>query len=318
MSSTLRRNPALGYGLYLTAATLFGFNGTVSKTILATGISAARLSQLRVTLAFLVLLVVVLLRQPSALRIRSWAEARLLAVYGIAGVMLTQFMYFFAIHRIPVGITLIIEFTAPFMVAVWFRLTRGEAFSRRVLMGMCLAFVGLVLIAQVWQGFTLDALGTLAAWGAAVSLAVFFIMGERANLELPHRDALSITMWGFAGAAAVWAVVLPWWSFPWSLISGTSEPWSAAQWQLPVPLLVSSMVVLGTVITFWLSITSMRHITAAQASSFGMAEPVVAIIIAWALIGEQLSTWQVVGIAVTAVGIMYAERSRMRPIEMVE
>lgn len=318
MSSTLRRNPALGYGLYLAAATLFGFNGTVSKTILATGISAARLSQLRVTLAFLVLLVVVLARAPSALRIHTWAEARLLAVYGIAGVMLTQFMYFFAIHRIPVGITLIIEFTAPFMLAVWFRLTRGEAISRRVLMGMCLAFVGLVLIAQVWQGFTLDAPGTVAAWGAAVSLAIFFIMGERANLELPHRDALSITMWGFAGASAVWAVVLPWWSFPWTLIGGTSEPWSSAQWRLPVPLLVTSMVVLGTVITFWLSITSMRHISAAQASSFGMAEPVVAIIIAWALIGERLSVWQVVGIAVTAVGIMYAERSRMRPIEMVE
>lgn len=318
MSSTPRRNPALGYGLYFAAATLFGFNGTVSKTILATGISAARLSQLRVTLAFLVLLLVVLLRQPQALRIRSGAEARLLATYGIAGVMLTQFMYFFAIHRIPVGITLIIEFTAPFMVAVWFRITRGEAIGRRVLTGMCIAFIGLVLIAQVWEGFTLDALGTFASFGAAISLAVFFIMGERANLELPHRDALSITMWGFAGASAVWAVVLPWWSFPWSQIGGTSEPWSTAQWRLPVPLLVASMVVLGTVITFWLSITSMRHITAAQASSFGMTEPVVAIIIAWALIGERLTTWQVLGIAVTAAGIMYAERSRMRPIEMVE
>lgn len=318
MSQAPRRNPTLGFGLYFAAATLFGFNGTVAKTILATGISAARLSQLRVTLAFLVLLLVVTVRQPQALRIRSWAEARLLALYGVAGVMLTQFLYFLAIHRIPVGITLIIEFTAPFMVAVWFRITKGESISRRVLTGMVIAFVGLVLIAQIWEGFQLDAIGTLAAWGAAVSLAIFFVMGERANLELPHRDALSITMWGFAGASAVWAVALPWWDFPWSQIAGTSEPWSSAQWRLPVPLLVVSMVLLGTVITFWLSITSMRHITAAQASSFGMAEPVVASIIAWLLIGERLSTWQVMGIAVTAVGIMYAERSRMRPVEMVE
>ena len=308
----------MGYGLYLTAATLFGFNGTVAKTILATGISAARLSQLRVTLAFLVLLIVVLLRQPSALKIRTWSEARLLAMYGIAGVMLTQFLYFFAIHRIPVGITLIIEFTAPFIVAVWFRVTRNERISRRVVSGMLIAFAGLVLIAQVWEGFTLDAIGTISAWGAAASLAVFYVMGERANLELAHRDAVSITMWGFAGAALVWAIVLPWWSFPWSQISGTSEPWSSAQWRLPVPLLVASMVLLGTVITFWLSIMSMRHITAAQASSFGMTEPVVASIIAWLLIGESLSTWQVIGIGVAGVGILYAERSRMRPVELVE
>ena len=65
-----RRHPATGYVLYLVAATLFALNGTVSKSILLTGIDPTRLSQLRVTAAFLILLVVVALTKRSALRIR--------------------------------------------------------------------------------------------------------------------------------------------------------------------------------------------------------------------------------------------------------
>lgn len=318
MSNSQRRNPAVGYGLYLTAAALFGFNGTVAKTLLASGISAARLSQLRVTLAFLVMFAVVLVTRRSALRIRSWAEARMLAGYGIFGVMLTQFLYFIAIHLIPVGITLIIEFMAPFVVAFWMRATQGERLSRRVWAGMGAALAGLVLIAQVWQGFVLNGVGTLAAFGAMGALAVYFIMGERATLAPFNRDAISVTMYGFAGAALVWAIVQPWWTFPWHYLDGRSEPWGSVGWRVPLPLLVASMVLLGTVTTFWLVVASFKHINAAQASSIGMAEPVLASIIAWLLIGESLTGWQMLGIVVTGSGILYAERNRIRSSEYVD
>lgn len=318
MSNTQRRNPAVGYALYLCAATLFGFNGTVSKTLLASGISAARLSQLRVTLAFLVMLAVVLVTKRSALRITSRAELRLLLGYGVFGVMLTQYLYFVAIHLIPVGIALIIEFLAPFAVAFWMRITTGERLSSRVWSGMVAALVGLVLIAQVWEGFQLNGLGTVAAFGAMAALAVYFIMGERATAAPYNRDAVSVTMFGFGGATLVWAVVQPWWSFPWHYLGGLSEPWGSAGLQLPLPLLVGSMVLLGTVTTFWLVVASFKHINAAQASSIGMAEPVLASIIAWLLIGEALTPWQIAGIVITASGIMFAERNRIRSSEFVD
>jgi drug/metabolite transporter (DMT)-like permease len=318
LNGAQHRNPAIGYGLYLIAAALFGFNGTVSKTLLASGISAARLSQLRVSLAFVVMFLVVLATRRAALRITSWAELRLLAVYGVFGVMLTQFLYFVAIHRIPVGIALIIEFLAPFAVALWMRATKGERLSSRVWLGMCAALAGLVLIAQVWQGFKLDGLGTVAAFGAMAALAVYFIMGEAATAAPHNRDAVSVTMFGFAGAAMVWALVQPWWTFPWHQLSGLSAPWGSMGWRLPLPLLVASMVLLGTVTTFWLVVASFKHINAAQASSIGVAEPVLASIIAWALIGESLTVWQVIGIVITGSGILFAERNRIRSSEFVE
>ncbi len=318
MSNDAVRKPLIGYGLYLVVAVLFGLNGTVSKTLLATGISAARLSQLRATFAFLVLLLGVLLTNRVALRIRSRSELRVLLTYGIAGVMLTQFMYFYAIHLIPIGIALIIEFTAPFMVALWTRVRTGQAIGARVMIGMAIAFLGLLFISQFWLGFRLNAVGVLFAWGAALALAIYFVLGEAITAAPFHRDPLSATMFGFAASSAVWAVAQPWWSFPWHYLSGRSEPWGAAHWRLPLWLLVLFMVLLGTVTTFWLTLKSYRHITAAQASSFGMAEPVLASVAAWLLIGETLSVWQVAGIAVAAAGILYAERSRAQPVEYVE
>ena len=312
------RVPAVGCGLYLIAAALLGFNGTVAKTLLATGIPAARLSELRVTAAFLVMLVVVLVSRPRTLRLKSWAELRLLAAYGILGVMLTQFLYFVSIHLIPVGITLIIEFTAPFMVAIWFRVTRGDRVHRRVWLGMGVALAGLIAIAEIWNGFVLNTFGVICAWGAAVSLALYYVVGERCTAEPWNRDSISVTMWGFAGAAFVWAIVQPWWSFPWHYLQGQSEPWGTWKLQLPLWLLVVSMVLLGTVTTFWLVVASFKHISSAQASSIGMAEPVLASIIAWVLIGEALGGWQIIGIAVTSAGILIAERSRFLPSEYID
>ena len=102
------RHPATGYLLYLVAACLFALNGTISKSILLSGIDPARLSQLRVTLAFLILLVVVAITRPSALRVRR-KEIPVLLAFGILGIAMTQYLYFVAINLLPVGIALLIE-----------------------------------------------------------------------------------------------------------------------------------------------------------------------------------------------------------------
>ena len=64
------RHAPTGYLLYLGAALLFALNGTVAKTLLLGGIEASDLSQLRATVAFLILFAFVALTQRSALRIR--------------------------------------------------------------------------------------------------------------------------------------------------------------------------------------------------------------------------------------------------------
>lgn len=309
VSVTRPGHPATGYLLYLLAATLFALNGTISKSILVTGIEPARLSQIRVTAAFLILLVVVAVTRPAALRVRR-SEIPVLLAFGILGVAMTQWLYFVAIERLPVGVALLIEFTAPIMVALWFRFGMHERVNRLVWLGLVLAMAGLALVGQVWLGFTLDGAGVLAAFGAAAALAIYYVLGDRQVRRPTPRDPVSLTMLGFGAAAAFWAIVQPWWSFPWSDLAGMGYPLGAEGAAVPIWALSVSMIVLGTVVPFWLVLVSLQHIRASQASVVGMTEPLLASLIAWIALGEVLTPAQLVGAVTVLVGVFLAERSR--------
>ena len=300
---------ALGYVLLLTGTVLFALNGTVVKSILLSGVSAVTLSETRAMGAFVILLVIVALTRPRALRIRG-DEWKLLLAYGVIGVSMTQFLYFVAIERMPIGIALIIEFTAPIWVVLWVRFGRRQAVKGTVWVGLLLAILGLALIAQVWQGFTLDGLGVAAAFGAAIALALFYILGEHARRGDHARDAISLTMWGMGGAALFWLLVPPWGFSNWSAYSGVSEPLAGSGPQLPLWVLTTWMVVMGTVVPFALAMKALAYITAAQASIIGMTEPLIASIIAWIALAEVLTPVQIAGGAVVLIGVYLAERSR--------
>jgi drug/metabolite transporter (DMT)-like permease len=303
------RRLAIGYAFYLTATLLFALNGTVVKSILLSGVSATTLSETRAMGAFVVLFIVVAIARPRALRIRR-DEWKLLLAYGVIGVAMTQFLYFVAIERMPIGIALIIEFTAPIWVVLWVRFGRQQAVRGIVWVGLLLAVIGLALIAQVWQGFTLDGLGVAAAFGAAIALALFYILGEHQQRGDTPRDALSLTMWGMGGAALFWLLVPPWSLSAWSAYAGVSEPLAGVGPQLPLWTLTTWMVVMGTVIPFALAMKSLGYISAAQASIVGMTEPLIASIIAWIVLSEVLTPLQIAGGVIVLVGVYLAERSR--------
>lgn len=303
------RRTTIGYALLLSATVLFALNGTVVKSILLSGVSATTLSETRAMGAFVILFIIVALTRPQALRIRR-DEWKMLLAYGVIGVSMTQFLYFLAIERMPIGIALIIEFTAPIWVVLWVRFGRKQAVRGTVWVGLLLAVIGLTLVAQVWQGFTLDGFGVAAAFGAAFALALFYVLGEHQRRGDHARDALSLTMWGMGGAALFWVVVPPWSLSAWGAYAGISEPLAGVGPQLPLWLLTTWMVVMGTVIPFALAMKSLAYITAAQASIIGMTEPLIASIIAWIVLAEVLTPVQIAGGAIVLVGVYLAERSR--------
>ena len=303
------RRPATGYLLYLSAAALFAINGIVAKSIMLTGMDASRLSQLRVSFAFIVLLVFFAITQPSRLRLRR-SEIGLLLGYGIAGLAMTQWAYFMSLRTLPVGLALLIEFTAPIMVALWFRFGLKQPVRNVVWVALVVALAGLAAVAQIWQGFTLDAQGVGFAFMAAIALAIFYLLGD-AQMRRPNaRDPGSLTMWAFGAGAAFWAVVQPWWSFPWEALTVSSPPLGDPGISLPVWALSIWMVLLGTVLPFWLVLASLAYLRASQASIVGMTEPLIAIAIAWIVLGESMSAVQVGGAFLVLGGVLLAERSR--------
>jgi len=303
------RRPTLGYSVYGAVTLIFALNGTVSKSIMQAGMSAEHLAQMRSTSAFLVLVLLTAALRPSGFRVTR-RELGLLAAYGVFGVTMTNYLYFIAIKELPVGIALVLEFTAPIWIALWMRFAQKRAVRRQIWLGIALALVGLVLVAQVWRGMVISTLGLTAGFGAAAALTIYYLIGEKIAHQ---RDPLSLTMWSFGFSSLFWALVQPWQGFPWHLLGEHAHiPTRGGTVTLPVSWLVAYMVILGTVVAFSGVNFALRHLTAGQAGLFGMMEPVLASVIAWLALGENLLAVQILGGALILAGIATAEFSRSR------
>jgi drug/metabolite transporter (DMT)-like permease len=289
------------------AATLFGINGPVSKVALSSGLSSLRLTEARCAGACIAFTLIALARYRPSLRVRR-SELPRLAVFGIVGVAFVQLFYFLAIHRLPVGIALLIEYIGPVLVAIWARTFGHEHVRRRIWVALALSLAGLGLMVQLWSGVTLNGLGIVFALVDALAFAGYLLMAER---EVQGRDAIPLLAWGFFFAVVFWTIVQPWWSFPSAKVAQTvSLQGQLSSLHLPVWALVLWVIVLGSAAPFALIVGALRHVTATQAGITAMLEPVVATVVAWVWLRESLSVAQLAGAAVVLAGIGIAQTAR--------
>ena len=289
------------------AAFLFALNGSVSKTVLESGLSSQRLVELRSAGAAICFLLAVLLTRPRSLRAGP-REAVFLLTAGVIGIGLVQFFYFVAIGRLPVGIALLLEYLAPVLVVVWVRFVRKESVRSRIWAALALSVLGLVIVADAWQGLSLDGVGVLGGLAAAAALATYYLTSERG---LGRRDPLSLAAWTFGASAVFWSVVQPWWTFPWDdVLRAVPLPGPLPDADVPAYLLVGWVVVLGTVVPYGLILLALGSLGSARTGLLGMAEPVLAAGVAFVVLGEELSPVQLLGGAVVLTGIVLAETAR--------
>jgi drug/metabolite transporter (DMT)-like permease len=297
----------LGYAMVLTSATLFAVNGSVMKVALDSGLTSLQLAQIRHTCAALLFLGLLVAIAPERLRVGR-RELPLLVVFGLVGIALQQWLYLIAIENVPIGVALIIIFTAPVFVALFARFVYREHIRRRVWIALVLCIVGLALVVEIWAGVAFSTVGVTAALASALVLTAYMLMAER---ERRHRDAVSLSFYGFLFAAILWAFLEPLWSFPWSVLGeDVSLQGNLSEHTVPVWVLVAFIVVLGTMVTFSLLTGSLRHISATRASIVATFEPVVATVVAWAWLGETFGATQIVGGLVVIAGILVAQSAR--------
>jgi len=307
VSSSSPTRHGRGYVLVLTGATLFGINASVSKVVLAAGIDPARLTALRCTGAALGLLVVLKGLRPTALRMprREWPA---IVVLGLSGAAFLQWLYFVALDRLPVGIALLLEFTAPLMVALYSSLVLRHVVARQVWLALGLALAGLALVAQVWKDVGLDAVGVAAALGAAGFLATFHLVGKQL---VDRHDPLVLSLWIFVVAAVFWAVAQPWWRFdPSVLTESTSLLGRLDDYSIPVWVGLLWVIVLGTLAPYALEVAGLRHLTATTTGIVSMLEPVIAAAVAWLWLEEVLNGVQLVGGALVLAGVGLVQVAR--------
>jgi drug/metabolite transporter (DMT)-like permease len=301
-----RRVDTVGVVMYLLAAFLFAFNGSISKLAMNAGLEPAQLTQLRSGGAMVVLVVFVLFTNRHGFRIQR-GELPFLLAYGVIAFVLVQFLYFFTVSLLPLGLGTLLIFLAPVVVALWVRFGRKEPVSNRLWVAIVLSLFGLALVAQVWQGFSVNLLGVLAGLMCAVILALYWLLGEAGQKK---RDGVSLTMWGFIFATLTWSILQPWWNFPWPVLGEMTTPETSVFPSLPVWGIMLWGVLLGTVVPFLLVLGSLRRIGAQRAGIVATTEPLWAGLIAIIVLGETLNWVQALGGSIVIVGVVLAETSR--------
>ncbi|MFP5283925.1 MAG: EamA family transporter, partial [Actinomycetes bacterium] len=166
-----------GLGLAIVSAAAFGLSGALAKSLMEIGWSPGAVVLVRIGGAFLTLLVpaLLLLRRSG---LPSGRQTRTVVAYGVVAVALAQLCYFSAVQYLPVGVALLLEYTAPVLLIGWHWWRRRTAPSAWVLGGATLAMVGMTGVPNVWEGLVLNPVGVLWGLGAAVCLCAYFLLSE--------------------------------------------------------------------------------------------------------------------------------------------
>ena len=292
--------------IFLGALT-FTINGIVSTVVLEE-LSAFRLAQIRAISAFILLFIFTLVFKRDLLRL-SKKEIPLAIAYGVVGFALVNVGYFIGIERgLPLGLVLVIEFTAPIWVVLWIKYIRGGQVANDMWLAIALSLLGLILLTKIWDGFKFDLLGLAAAVGSAFALAGYFLMGKKFG---DNRHPLGSTVIGLGVASLFWLLVLPIWNFPEEIFSTQLDLRGyLAGNQYPGWLLLLWVVVMGTIVPYLFVISGLRILSASKSSVLGMIEPVMAGALAWIWLNQSWDFIQLVGAVVVLVGIYIADRSK--------
>ncbi|MBX3093856.1 MAG: EamA family transporter [Cryobacterium sp.] len=294
----------------MAAAVIFGSNGSLVKVLLETGLSAAQVTFARTAGTALIAGVVLLITNRAAFRITP-SQAGIFALLGVMGVAILQWAYTIAVGILPVGIALLFEYLAVLMVALFAFFVYRERVKARLWIAIAFVLAGLALVAQVWDA-SLDPFGVFMALCAAVSLAIYFLLGER---EVAKSSPMAVGFWSMGFAAVFWLAFGDVWALePGALGEAASLGGALDAVVLPLWIIAVITVVFGSFTPFLLSLLALRHLTATAAGITASFEVVFAFVVAWLWLGESLELWQILGASVVLVGIVVAQTARVNKV----
>lgn len=291
-----RRSTRLGYALAAIAAAMWALNGSLARFLLDDGVDALRLSQLRSTLSWAILLVFLIATRPELLKVRRQDVPRL-ALIGIVGLAGVHATYFFAIDRLQIGVALTIQYLGPLLILIWLAAVHKRDLGRGLWGAAALSAVGCFFVVRAYDVDALDALGVAAAFAAAVTFA-FYLVGSE---QLGRRyEAATTLLYAFGFATALWLVAQPVWTFPFGRLDSAANV-----------LYGLGVAIIGTLVPFVLMVTAVRHIPAPRAAIVATLEPVLAALFAWLIHDEALAPGQIAGGLLVVAAVIWVQLQRV-------
>ncbi len=306
MSEMSKRNPALGAGLALSGALLFGLNASTSKVLIHSGIDPSVLVLFRSLATAAIAAAVLLFTNRAGFKIQ-WRELPRMLTFGVIGVALMQWAYSQAVSNLQVGVALLIEYTAIIWVPLVSLIIFKQRLRSRIWVAVALVLCGLVVVSNIWDG-GLNAIGVVYAFMAAAFLTLYFIMGERLQQT---RDTMSTLMYSMLVSSLFWMLLAPWTSTDVRELAATvSLDGNFDSVQLPLWVLLVWLGIFGSFVPMALSYRALHHLSATGVGIASTAETVFAFAFGYLWLNEQVSGTQMVGGLLVLTGIILAQTAR--------
>jgi len=187
------------------------------------------------------------------------------------------------------GHVALLAYTMPFWAVLLAWLMLGDRPTRRHVIGLALAAVGLLFIIEPWR-----AMGSVASTALAMAAGICWAVGTvlTKRMFLRHKPSvLNLTAWQMlAGGIALGIVAL--------LVPQRPIAWTGA---LIAGLAYS--VVIASSIAWWLWSIVLQRLPTTVASLSSLGVPIVSVLLAWGVLHERPSLMEWVGIAFVVAGL---------------
>jgi drug/metabolite transporter (DMT)-like permease len=301
----LQRSPNnAGLALALVSAATFGTSGSFASSLLSAGWSPGAAVTARVVLAALLLTPVALLQLRSVrFTARSLPRVVLYGIFAVAG---AQLCFFNAVQHLSVAVALLLEYSGILLVIVWMWARHGHRPRQLTLVGGAIALAGLVLVLDLVGSHDVDPIGVLWGMGAAVGLAVFYVISAATDDGLPP---LVVAWGGLAVGAATLGGAIAVGALP---VHATRTDVTLMHHQVSWIVPVLGMAGIAGAIAYVAGIAAARLLGAKVASFVGLTEVLCAVGAAWLLLGQRLDVTQAVGAALIIGGIAFVRVDELR------
>ena len=235
------------------------------------------------------------------------AHWRSAAITGALLLVLSNGGVTWAEQTVPSGITSLLVCTAPlWMVTLDWLFFGGHRPTPGMVLGIALGLVGVIVLIgpdQIAHGGGVDPAGALVLLTAPIFWAYGSLWSRSA--PLPKSPILAIGMEMLAGGALLTAA---------GLLTGESAQLHVSAISARSLIALAYLIVFGALIGFTAYLWLLRVSTAAKVSTHSFVNPVIAVILGWAVAGEPVTsrTLAASAIIVAAVAIITLARARAK------
>ncbi|RKQ86263.1 EamA domain-containing membrane protein RarD [Solirubrobacter pauli] len=210
---------------------------------------------------------------------------------GAGGYALQAGLYFAALPRIDAGVLSLLVFTFPVIVAVAAVALGREVLTRRRVVALASSSAGLVLVVGGAGG--LDPVGVALGLAAAVVYSGYILVSESVAKRMSPLTLAALVCTGAAGALTVGAVLV-----------GQFQPGEltvAGWWWL---LCLAGVSTVAAVALFF---AGLARVGPTRASILATVEPLVTVLLAFAVFGETIGLAGVLGGVLVVAAVLLAQ-----------